>query len=93
MKARVSSDVRSGEYRANARAALAEATASQLPQVRDRQRAAASVWLMLARYEERRSAKAHTMAASRGRRDDTSDEVGLEFLRGMGLLGPRSDAR
>lgn len=56
------SDIRAAEYRVKAQLASANAQASALPQVRVRHEAAASVWLQLAAYEDRRSAHAREMA-------------------------------
>jgi hypothetical protein len=86
------SDRRGGEYRSNARAALATAEGSPLEQVRRQQEAAASVWLMLAAYEEHRSVKARTPGAQDPGKLGAFDGEGLEFLRVLGLLGPRGDA-
>jgi len=57
------SDIRRADYRAKAQQALAMADSSALLQVRRRHEAAASVWLGLAAFEDRRSAYAREMTA------------------------------
>lgn len=57
------SDIRGADYRAKAQLALANADSSTLQQVRRKHEAAASVWLELAAFEERRSAHAREMTA------------------------------
>lgn len=59
----IGSDIRSADYRAKARHALAIADTCNLLQVRRRHEAAASVWLELAAFEDRRSAYARQVAA------------------------------
>ena len=60
----LASDVRGSDYRAKAQQALAHADSSTLLQVRRRHQAAASVWLELAAFEDRRSAHAREMMAN-----------------------------
>jgi hypothetical protein len=58
------SDIRGADYRAKAQLALANADSSVLLQVRHRHQAAASVWLELAAFEDRRSVYAREKMAS-----------------------------
>lgn len=60
----LASDIRGADYRAKAQQALAHADSSTLLQVRRRHQAAASVWLELAAFEDRRSAHAREMMAN-----------------------------
>ena len=70
------SDIRAAGYRAKAQEALAIADASALLQVRLRLEAAASAWLGLAAFEDRRSAYARDEAARAPARLDGIGQIG-----------------
>lgn len=74
----LASDIRAEGYRSRARQALEAAASSPLLQVRDRQRAAASVWLELAAFEDRRSAYARELARGSGRGPQGEGPQGAE---------------